>query len=188
MIINYNKLSKILSHALRHEPEVYGLTLLNDGWIQIDTVVTSINKSGDGLEWVTKNDIYRMIEISKKKRHEIIEDMIRSVYGHSLDVLLNYQKITPPKKLYHGTIKESAHLILSEGLKPISRVFVHLSSDKDTAYTVAKRKTSDPVLLNILAKEAENDEVSFYFANEKTWLTKFVPAKFISLITENETQ
>jgi RNA:NAD 2'-phosphotransferase (TPT1/KptA family) len=36
------KLSKTLSHLLRHEPEVYGLSLAAEGWVQVDALLRAL--------------------------------------------------------------------------------------------------------------------------------------------------
>ena len=38
-------LSKLVSHALRHEPEAYGLRLDKDGWVSLDTFIAAVRAS-----------------------------------------------------------------------------------------------------------------------------------------------
>lgn len=71
--------------------------------------------------------------------------------------------------------------ILSEGLQPMARQYVHLSIDSDTANLVGKRKDSKSVLLKVQAERASNDGVRFYQGNKVVWLADYVPSKFISI-------
>jgi len=64
--------------------------------------------------------------------------------------------------LYHRTSKDAAKLILSEGLKPIQRRYVHLSTDKYSAFVVGKRKELEPVILSIAARKAYLAYITFY--------------------------
>jgi putative RNA 2'-phosphotransferase len=81
--------------------------------------------------------------------------------------------------LYHGTTHQAIKQITADGLRPMSRQYVHMSVDKETAVIVGQRRDHDPVILTIDAKAASKDGVKFYIGNEKTWLADFVPAKYI---------
>jgi putative RNA 2'-phosphotransferase len=92
---------------------------------------------------------------------------------------INYEEGTPPAVLYHGTAKRFLDSIKKEGLKPMSRQYVHLSEDTETAKMVGKRRDSDPVILRIDTAEAMKAGVKFYRANDKVWLCKQLPSQFI---------
>ncbi|MHC5228101.1 RNA 2'-phosphotransferase [Enterococcus sp. LJL99] len=46
----------------------------------------------------------------------------------------------PPKILYHGTANKFLKSIKKEGLIPMSRQYVHLSEDLETATLIGNRK------------------------------------------------
>ena len=54
-----------------------------------------------------------------------------------MDVELEKQE--PPKYLYHGTREKYRSSIDEQGLIPKSRLYVHLSTDIDTAIKVGSR-------------------------------------------------
>jgi putative RNA 2'-phosphotransferase len=87
----------------------------------------------------------------------------------------------PPEVLYHGTSPEAARLIRAEGLRPMSRQYVHLSVDFVTAKQVGKRKTKQPVILTIQAKDAHERGVVFYRGNKLVWLADIVPPAYIDV-------
>lgn len=120
-----------------------------------------------------------MIASSKKQRHEIKDGMIKAVYGHSIDISPQYQDEIPPAELYHGTSKEAVANIMIHGLKPMMRLYVHLSSDSDMAYIVGTRKEKQPAILKVQALKASNNGIKFYHANKDVWLSKFIPMEFI---------
>ena len=68
-----------------------------------------------------------MIASADKRRHEVVGDRIRALYGHSLPGKLRRETAKPPAMLFHGTSPEAAEKILREGLKPMRRQYVHLS-------------------------------------------------------------
>ncbi|EAE4192982.1 RNA 2'-phosphotransferase, partial [Listeria monocytogenes] len=71
--------------------------------------------------------------------------------------------------------------IEKKGLVPMSRQYVHLSEDIETANLVGKRKDKNPIILEISALEAWNEGVNFYYGNEKVWLADAIPSKFIAI-------
>jgi len=129
-----------------------------------------------------------MVEHSKKRRHEIIDGRIRALYGHSTEKRLAKQTATPPEVLFHGTDASAANKIVSEGLKPMSRQYVHLSVDPHTAHEVGTRKDSYPVILLVRAGEAQRNGIAFYEGNESVWLADYIPPAFISRISQETKQ
>lgn len=178
--MDYSKLSKEVSYALRHAPWEYELELDNEGWVSVEHLLQALCHDKQ-WEFVSENDLRTMIEMSDKKRHEMLKGMIRALYGHSVPQKMLKAINTPPSILYHGTARHLVEQILSVGLQPMARQYVHLSVDTDTANLVGKRKDSKPVLLVIQAEKASNEGVRFYQGNNIVWLADFVPSKFISI-------
>lgn len=88
----------------------------------------------------------------------------------------------PPDILYHGTSHKAYEIIMDSGLKPMSRQYVHLSTDTDTAVRVGKRRDKKPVILTVDAKRAYADGVVFYSSGYETViLADFVPAEYLSI-------
>ncbi|MCL4116055.1 UNVERIFIED_CONTAM: hypothetical protein GTU68_003732 [Idotea baltica] len=177
-MIDNNKLSKIISHALRHEPELYGLTLDNEGWVEINELLLSLQKKRDWKD-LCINDIETMINLSSKKRHELINGKIRAYYGHSTTQKIIKDKGIPPSILYHGTLQSIVSKILDEGLKPMSRQYVHLSVDLETATKVAERRKGKIQILEIEAFKAHNKGFSFYKEKNGIWLADAIPSEYI---------
>lgn len=176
--MNYLKLSKEVSYALRHAPWEYELELDENGWVEIEQLIDSFKLS---VEWqkIDKNSLCAMIEKSDKKRHEISCGKIRALYGHSVPKKILKEPKKPPKVLYHGTTKRFIQSIKKKGLTPQKRQYVHLSINTQTALKVGKRHDNEPILLVIHALEAWHKGIKFYFGNDKVWLADFVPSKYI---------
>ena len=177
--MDYERLSKLISHALRHDPESYGLKLLNEGWVDTADLLKAIKRREPVFENITFNDLNQLVHSSPKKRHEIKGERIRALYGHSVNVELGYQANKPPKTLFHGATNDSVCIIKQEGLKPMDRQYVHLSVGKEEAKRVAERKSSNIVVLEIQARKAHLAGVNFYLA-ENVWLCKAILPEFIS--------
>ena len=61
----------------------------------------------------------------------------------------------------------------------MSRQYVHLSADIDTAKKVGLRNDKSPCILEIDSKRAYEDGVVFYHGNEKVWLVDKIPPCYI---------
>jgi putative RNA 2'-phosphotransferase len=122
-----------------------------------------------------------MIARSEKQRHELHDDKIRALYGHSLPGKLAKTPSVPPGVLFHGTSPAFLPAIKSSGLLRMTRQYVHLSSDVETALAVGKRKSREPIILQVRAKQANEQGIEFYVGNEKVWLVDHVPPEFIAL-------
>ncbi len=177
------ELSKAVSHALRHDPSSYGLALDSEGWVKIQDLVAALGNRHSDWENLDEERLQEMIDRSSKRRHEILNGKIRAIYGHSTPDRVVKQAAVPPELLYHGTASDVADKILSEGLKPMTRQYVHLSLDLHTAREVGARKDSHPVILQVRAADASRRGVVFYEGNESVWLADYVPGAFISKVT-----
>jgi putative RNA 2'-phosphotransferase len=180
--IDHTNLGRTVSHALRHEPGVYGLTLDAQGWVCIADLLRALRESDAQWAALCEADLSEMVRKSAKVRHEIEGGRIRALYGHSTPEPLGREANRPPSILFHGTSPVAAEEIRVQGLKPMSRQKVHLSVDEETALQVGRRKSPTPVILRIAAEQASQNGVQFYQGNDSVWLADSVPAEFISLV------
>ena len=95
---------------------------------------------------------------------------------------LRRERAEPPAILFHGTSVEAASTIEREGLRPMSRQYVHLSVDVPMALEVARRKSHTTVLFEIAARAAHADGLAFYEGNERVWLADVVPARWMRVV------
>ena len=148
--MNLKETSKFLSLILRHKPETIGITLDEHGWANVNELITGIAKTHtfnfDILEEIVRTD--------EKKRYSFNEDktLIRASQGHSIPVDVELAEAEPPAELWHGTGEKYVTAIDVQGLIPKSRLYVHLSKDRDTAEKVGKRH-GRPVLYIVRAGE-----------------------------------
>src|SRR5262245_38982776 len=107
------QMSKFLSLVLRHQPEKIGITLDSAGWVSVDELLDACQNNRFPM---TKEELETIVAENDKRRFSFSEDgiLIRANQGHSVSVALEYQAVTPPDSLYHGTIERF--------LKPISEM------------------------------------------------------------------
>ena len=173
--------SRFISLILRHKPETIGITLDEHGWADVRELIDGINRSGghdlnmDSLEEIVRSD--------EKQRYSFNEDhtLIRANQGHSIPVDVELEKKTPPDILWHGTGEKYVSSIDVQGLIPKSRLYVHLSTDLETARKVGSRH-GKPVIYEIDCKKMSDDGYSFFESANHVWLTKEVPVRYLRKI------
>lgn len=170
-------ISKFLSLILRHQPEVIGITLDENGWTDVDELIAKMNAKGHRISF---EQLEEVVDTNDKKRFAFSPDgvKIRASQGHSVEVDLALAPKQPPEYLYHGTVAKFLDNIRKEGLQRMSRQHLHLSHDKETATKVGSRR-GIPVILNINSGAMHRDGILFYLSDNGVWLTDHVPAKYI---------
>ncbi|HDM23333.1 MAG TPA: DUF523 domain-containing protein [Candidatus Bathyarchaeota archaeon] len=177
------KLSKLLSLILRHNPELIGVHLKENGFTEesIEEIARLIRKKLRGFNWVTANHIREVVEKDPKGRFEIKNDKIRALYGHTVKVSINYAESKVPEVLFHGTSPRNLGSILKEGLKPMKRQKVHLTSSPIDAYKTALRKTRNPVILIVNTRTVHEHGIKISKAGKNVYVCDKVPPDAILL-------
>lgn len=171
-----NKNGRLLSYILRHNPSKYGVINDKEGYVDIEAVL--------GIPEIIRFRIdhaklHEIVANDDKGRFEIRDDKIRARYGHTFDIEMGAWNAVPPRILYHGTVRSCLESIAANGIRAQARQFVHMSSATDVAETVAKRHGSDIVVLEVDAFSLHYDGYACYDTQTGTWLTEFVPSKYI---------
>jgi putative RNA 2'-phosphotransferase len=170
--------SKFLAKVLRHNPELGGVTLSPEGWAPIATLEEHTRTSRLPI---TRAIIDEIIRSSAKVRFEVSPDgeFIRALHGHSIDVELDYEAQPPPPVLYHGTSQSALPSIRTQGLLPMGRKFVHLTTDVKDAKEVGRRH-GKLALLTVDSGRMAAEGAVFYTPGNKVWLVDKVEPKYIS--------
>lgn len=131
---------------------------------------------------LTEMKIREIMHDSDKERFEIKNGRICALYGHSVPGIIKRKKAVPPDILYHGTAHRFLKSIFKEGLLPMGRQYVHLSTDIPMARSVGKRRDVHPAILQIDAKKAHAAGIAFYIGNDEVWLCDHLPSRFFKLM------
>lgn len=173
--MNLNNVSRYISLILRHKPETIGITLDEHGYANVNELIKGVNIDFTTLEKIVKED--------SKGRYSFNEDKtkIRANQGHSIDVDVELEVKTPPDILYHGTATKYEENINSIGLKPKTRLYVHMTEDLEVAKITGMRH-GKLIVYQIDAKKMNDDGILFYKSVNNVWLTKDVETKYLKRI------
>lgn len=175
---NLTQSSKFLSFVLRHKPEAIGLMMDEKGWVNIDVLIAnSCNPIYRKSIPLNRDLIEQIVAEDEKQRYSISSDghYIRANQGHSIEVAVEMEEKIPPTTLYHGTVDRFLTSIYKEGLKPMKRLHVHLSSDLETAWNVGGRRDGKAVVLIVDTRELVKQGKKFYLSANGVWLTDHIP-------------
>lgn len=179
-IVVDKRLSVFISLILRHKPEEIGISLDEHGWANVEELINGINNSGRKINMEILEEIVRTDD---KKRYSFNENktLIRANQGHSIPVDVELKEAVPPKVLYHGTATRFLDSISKQGIKSMSRLYVHLSDNIVTAIKVGMRHHGKCVVLVIDADKMYNDGWKFYLSENGVWLTDYVDWKYVNM-------
>lgn len=168
-------LSKFLSLGLRHDDAALKVIVDEEGWAPVKDILTNNPE-------FTMDILEEIVSTDDKGRYSFNTDktLIRANQGHSIPrVNINFRECIPPRFLYHGTSSNFVDSILAKGLVPMSRLYVHMSADIDTAKKVGKRHGGETVVLIIDSEGAFHYGTKFYKSDNGVWLAKKINNAFI---------
>lgn len=167
--------SQKLSYLLRHKPEQANLSIDKEGWVEVGELIAKTD--------FTEAELIQIVSNDSKTRYSFSADklFIRANQGHSTSVVkMAFERVkNPPSILYHGTSVKLLETIMKDGLKPMGRHHVHLSSDFKVARTVGARRTGTTIVLQINVGAMVLDKIQFFISENGVFLTDFVHPKYI---------
>lgn len=178
--MNLKKASIRLSFLLRHCKEPCYISL-DGGWASVDTMVEVLSQRFPGF---TKETLAEIVAEDQKGRYsyDSTGTKIRANQGHSIPgVQVEMESPEPPEYLYHGTATRFLPAILREGLKPMSRQYVHISPDIPTAQVVGRRH-GEPVVLRIQARRFAAEGHPLLRSANGVWQAEAVPPEYLEVL------
>ena len=169
-----NDWSKKLAFLLRHDKLGFEQGKIDkEGFRNVNELTSDQNFTIGLLEKIVNSD--------SKGRYEFNQEhtKIRARQGHSIPVDVGLEEKEPPEYLYHGTSTRFMNSIFKEGLKPQSRLYVHLSQDLETARKVGLRHGGQLLILTIRTGEMAKDGIKFFQSKNGVWLVKKIDTKYI---------
>ncbi|WP_349948852.1 RNA 2'-phosphotransferase [Lacrimispora sp. BS-2] len=177
--MNLTDTSRYISLILRHKPDVIDITVDEHGWANVNELIEGVNRTHP----INMEILKKIVRTDNKKRYSFNDDMslIRANQGHSIPVDVELKEKVPPEYLWHGTGEKYVESIDKIGLIPKSRLYVHLSTDIETAVKVGNRHGRS-VVYQVNAGAMAKAGYKFYCSVNNVWLIKKVPAEFLEKV------
>jgi putative RNA 2'-phosphotransferase len=177
-------IGRIVTRALRHDPEMLDLTLDKAGYCLVAELVDSLNRHGFAV------DAQTIEKLGENERFGFSADhtKFRADYGNSIGLKLcdmYPQDSVPPEILYHGTAREFLDGIREKGILRLGvngkkgRDHVFMTKSPQVAMKKGKRH-GQGIVLPVRAREMYEDGYLFYHAKNEIWLTDHIPAQYIN--------
>ena len=175
-----DQLGRIMAGVLRHFPERFELAMDPHGWVDVRQLVDSVRSRRSQFHWLRPHHIKALVATDPKGRYQLETERVRATYGHSIDVDLDLPTDNIPETLYYPATEEEVPILLETGLKPSDRKQVHLSLAPENAADAGSHRTEKPVILKVDAGKAIGDGVLIKRAGKTVFITKEVPAEYLS--------
>ena len=172
---NAERFSRWMAYVLRHNPERFGLQPDRHGYVDLEAFLQIAQRRYPDQ---SSQRLRELVGSSSPGRFEVTERQLRARYGHTIQAEPVGQPVEPPDALYYGTDNTHAAIVLVEGLHPLDRRVLHLSETVEDAIAIAARKTQQPGILRILAREAHRAGSRFY-REASVYLVSSIPAPFL---------
>ena len=183
------QIGRTMAGALRHFPEKFGLTMDEQGFVNLRDFIAALKRQRERYHWIRPHHIIAIVETDPKGRYQVSNDLIRATYGHSLPLNLNLPTDNIPETLYYPTTPEEADILLETGLKPSDRKLVHLSKTYNDARNAGLVRTENPVILEIDTKKMIKDAGPvIQRAGRTVFLTQEVAASYLRRAEQPEEQ
>jgi len=164
-------------YALAHKPDEFGLVPDKDGFVSVKELLQALHEEP---EWgyVRKSHLQEAIIHSPTGLFDLEEKRIRTTNRH-----WKYEHLSPtppPQKVLYTPIRSRAHRhVFENGLKPSGKEWVVLSTERDIAVRIGKRKDPQPVILDIMASAAYRNGTPLYRFGS-LFLAKEISSEYIS--------
>ncbi len=174
------RITRSLAYMLRHQPEKFDLELDRHGFARLDEVVRALQERLG--EPVDAADVHAAVDAGDRPRYEITGDLVRALYGHSIDVEPG-EPARPPEFLYVGIEARDLSRAQQFGLRGGRRRFLHLALSLDDAREAGRRAAREYSVLRIYALDAWEEGVNF-FDRKALFLAEHVPTEYIEVLEQ----
>ncbi|MCU0572364.1 MAG: hypothetical protein MUC41_05150 [Syntrophobacteraceae bacterium] len=180
-------LAKTLAYLLLHAPGEYGLFWDEDGSMPWKELYWAMQED-PSLRFVRESHLREIAYLGI--------DFPARLDGHVLRLKSGVPAPDhpvvhdPPPRLFHGCRRRSLAAAREHGLRATGRRFLAVSADQDLALRMARRRETEPILIEILAGLAARDGIVFRAAGASLYLVENVPAGHLRfpLVSEDRFQ
>jgi putative RNA 2'-phosphotransferase len=174
-------LARMLTYILCHRPDEFGLVLSDEGFIPVKHLLQTL-VAEPGWGFVRRHHLDQVVGLISPAAFEIVGEQIRGLSPEP--ARLRREPGEPPPALLYVGIPPKAHAkVWEEGLKPPPDRELILSTTKDAAIKLGRRRAPHPILVTIQAQTAARRGISLRGYGEGLYLAPALPRDLLQLPT-----
>jgi putative RNA 2'-phosphotransferase len=164
-------------YMLGYQPDEFGLVPDLDGYVAFKELLQAFHEE-PGWGHVRQGHFNEILMGNDRALFEWDDRRIK-VLKRKWQMDLETPSQSPPKILFVAVRRRAHSHVVEKGLKSGADKYLTLSPAKEMAIRIGSRRDQSPVLLEVMALQAENKGIPFY-AFGQLFLTKEVPTKYIN--------
>ncbi|MBW2080829.1 MAG: hypothetical protein JRI27_07725 [Deltaproteobacteria bacterium] len=175
------RLEKILFAMLGRKPDAFGIVMDKGGWISIKELHRALMKEA-GFSHITPRVLTQFFSLYRPEKFEWQENHVRVKPELQSPDLTIYNEATPPELLY-VSIRPKAHAhVIARGLQSSNnKKWIILSTEKEMALKIGKRRDKDPMIAKIMAFKSNKAGVVFRRAGEGLYLVESLDPQWMNM-------
>jgi putative RNA 2'-phosphotransferase len=175
------RLEKILFAMLGRQPDTFGLVLNGGGWVSIKELHQALMKE-TGFSHITHRGLAQFFSLYRPEKFEWQEKHVRVKPELQSPDLTIYKESKPPELLY-VSIRPKAHAhVITRGLQTSNKKgWVVLSTEKEVALKIGRRRDKDPVIAEVMALKGSNAGVVFRRAGRVLYLVEGLDPQWMNI-------
>ena len=166
------KLAKFLHYVLGRHPDEFGLVPDADGWVKIKELLNALSEES-GWGYVRTSHLNEIMLTLPDPQVEISDTRIRA---RDRSRLSGRDAAPDLPKLLYTCVRTRAHsAAMTNGIRPAGRNRVILSSQRDMAERMGRRRDRQPVTLTVQVQQAVTAGVLFEQFGENLFTAGPIP-------------
>lgn len=169
-------LAKTLAYILYHSPWEYGLFWSPNGTMPWKELYWALQEDS-ALRFVREIHLREVKYLGIELPAVLEGTLLKLQEGFPVP---DYPVVSqPPERLFHACSRKHYPVAVQHGLSASSRPFLPLCADKEMALRLGRRRDPEPVLIEVLARKAGAEGISFREAGPGFFLVESLPLAYL---------
>ncbi len=158
--IRTNELSRFMIYLLGHRPDEFGLVPDREGFVSYKELLQAMHEE-EGWRHVTRSHINEVLLGENRYLFHAEDTKIRA-REKRWQIDLDSPLCLLPNILFTPVRKKAHKVAMERGLKSSGSRYLILSSNKNMAMKIGKRRDQNPVMLEVRAQAAASEGAQFF--------------------------
>jgi putative RNA 2'-phosphotransferase len=172
-------LARMLTYILCHRPDEFGLVLSEEGFVPIKHLLATL-VAEPGWGFVRRHHLDQVVGLMSPPAFEIVGEQIHALNPEPARLRRDPGEF-PPALLYVAIPPKAHAKVWDEGLKPPPDRDLVLSTNKDTAIKLGRRRSPHPIVVIVQAQVADRRGIKFSGYGEGLYLAPALPRDLLQL-------